>query len=261
MCRCVPESRRSASKFSAEWLTNSGSVVHPAAPQGVGGPGAFRAPGVFASGGDDELLPHPRSPAVKTVDPSLVRQADELEAAKVVRQLPPKVAAESTETIRGMSVKLMKDLSGDASAGDAITDLRSKPAGKVTYQSDRPGGTVTSVNNGLKWSVEIQTRYGAGTPEGDSAYGRGTTKADKESGNVSLGFHESCHRSDFLNYLRNTPTPVLGAKKDQSTADADKAIAKYMSDWAGYFQTAKDQTILATDEVGDPTLSELEASE
>ncbi|WP_418321029.1 hypothetical protein [Piscinibacter sakaiensis] len=261
MCRCRHDTQHAPTEHSAEWLNDAGRVVHPAAPLGVGGPGAFRSPGVFASDDGNELLPHPRSPAVKIVDPALVKQADELQAAKVVRQAPPKVAADSTEVIRGISVTLKKDGTGPVNkVGDAKTDIISTPTGKVTYQADAKN-IVTSVSNNLTWAVTIVTLYGAGKPEDDSAYGRGTTKEDKEAGNVTLGFHEACHRNDLMNYLRNTAVPVLGAKKDQSTTEANKEIDKYMKAWAAYFQAARDGTITSTDEVGDPTMSEFDAAE
>ncbi len=257
MCRCVSESRRSPTAFSAEWLNDSGQVVHPAAPLGVGGPGSFRSAGVFASDGGAELLPHPRSPAVKMGDPSLVRQAEELEAAYVVRQAPPLIASPITETIRGMTVTVKKDATGEKDVGDALTFIHNTPTGKASYVANDKN-IVTSVSNNLTWAVEIQTRYGS-KPEGNSAYGRGTTKADKDAGNVSLGFHESCHRNDFLEYLRNTATPVLNAKKDEKEADVAAAIEKYMAAWDTYFQNARDLTLVSTDEVGNPTMAQYDA--
>ncbi len=40
-----------------------------------------------------------------------------------------------------------------------------------------------------------------------SGYGRGTTADDRKAGNVSLGFHESCHREDYITYLKTQALP------------------------------------------------------
>lgn len=258
MCRCVSENRRSRSSYSAEWLNHSGQVVHPAAPQGVGGPGVFRSAGVFASDGGDDLLPHPRSPAVKTVDPSLVRDAEKLEAAKAVRQPPPKVSANSVETIGAITVTLKKDGSG-ADVDGADTDFSSKDSGDPTYKFDAEN-VVTGVSNTRKYAVVIQTRYGSGKPETDAEYGRGTTDDDKEAGNVTLGFHESCHRQDLLNYFRAAAQPKYTAKKGQTKVEADKEVQKFETAWVAYFDKIRELTVMQTDEVGDPPKSVADAA-
>jgi len=90
----------------------------------------------------------------------------------------------------------------------------------------------------VKCTIRIQTFYGLkAKPTHQSAYGRGTTLADERSGNTSLGFHESCHRSDYLSYLKTTAFPTFGGKTgmterqfEQATITFDKAMKKYFED-------------------------------
>jgi len=103
----------------------------------------------------------------------------------------------------------------------------------------------------LHFTVKIQTFYGPGVdPAHDSMYGRGTTPADKEAGNTSLGFHESCHRKDFVDYLRKTPLPVFDGKLGTTESEFIRAgdawgvaIDKYLAGMDKY-------SARQTDEVG-----------
>jgi hypothetical protein len=108
----------------------------------------------------------------------------------------------------------------------------------------------------LPWKVEIQTRYGSGTPDDDAAYGRGTTDKDKEDGNITLGFHESCHRADILACLQQHSPPVLPDLVDKTKVEADAAIATYKTACKAYFQAARKHSETVTDEDGKPKRSE-----
>src|SRR5207249_4387630 len=77
-----------------------------------------------------------------------------------------------------------------------------------TYESS--GHTIASLEGKfeVKGAITIQTAYGPGAkPNDTSGYGRGTTDADLANGDVTLGFHESCHRADFLAYAHAHPLP------------------------------------------------------
>jgi len=103
----------------------------------------------------------------------------------------------------------------------------------------------------LHFTTEIQTFYGPGVdPSADSMYGRGTTLADEESGNTSLGFHEFCHRKDFIDYLKKTPLPVFGGKVGMAVKDFGEAGDAWAVAIAAYLAEMEKHTVRQTDEVG-----------
>ncbi len=59
------------------WLNENGQVVYPDAPAGGGGPGAFRPAGPLCFYPYAEGLPHPDSPAARTLDPLEIDQFTE----------------------------------------------------------------------------------------------------------------------------------------------------------------------------------------
>lgn len=258
MCDCVPRSQRSRGELHAAWLS-AGHVAHPDAPSGGGGPGLFRLPGAVTTGGGPSMLPHPDSPAAGDLDPQRLDAAQGEQDKKVKRQPPPEVKDESTQSIQGMTVILYPDAHGIAGAGSATTQLDESEGG-ARYDFDKGTGKVTVVHE-QPWKVEIQTRYGSGSPDDDAAYGRGTTDEDKAAGKVTLGFHESCHREDILAYLQQHAPPVLPGLVDKTKAQADAAIASYKADSKAYFQAARKHSETVTDEVGKPKRSEYLAAE
>lgn len=228
------------------WLASTNGVIHPDAPQGGGGAGFFRAAGVFVSDGDVGALPHPDSPAAAGMDPVQLQQAQALQAAAAKRQPPPRVLADSTQVIRGITVKILKDELDVADAGDAITDM-TEADGHAGF-----GGNIGAfVFTLTPWTVTIQTKFGTGKPDDDSAYGRGTTPGDIAAGNVTLGFHESCHRKDMISYLTNTPLPAFTGKPKMTTDEANAAVAKYQEDCLAYFAAGRAGSVAATDETAD----------
>jgi hypothetical protein len=55
----------------------------------------------------------------------------------------------------------------------------------------------------------VQTFYKSGVDKTDpSAYGRGTTDADKAAGNTSLQFHEGSHGTDYVDALKGFSFPA-----------------------------------------------------
>lgn len=257
MCDCVDLSELGKPEVAPAWLTQNGAVVHPDAPSGRGVSGHSRAPGPV-SAWEDTLLPERGSPAIRGVDPVDVSNANAIALSDVKRQPAPRVAKDSAQTIQGMTVNLIADATGVTGVGDAKTELaESNNGGQVNAHYDEKG-ICDSLTDGLAWTVDIQTQYGA-DPEADAAYGRGTTVDDISKGNVTLGFHESCHRQDLLDYLRNKPIPTLNAKVGDKKADVDKAIAAYAKAWPVYFATARSESKTKTDETGDPTLSAYKA--
>ena len=73
-------------------------------------------------------------------------------------------------------------------------------------------GAVNHFNGPFEWmgAYKIQSLYSPGVlPTALSCYGRGTTQADINDGNTTLGFHEHCHQLDYLEYLDITSLPEL----------------------------------------------------
>jgi hypothetical protein len=243
MCECVPPSQRVGTGVTPHWLTSTNGLAHPDAPTGGGGAGFFRTPGVFAADGDLSALPHPDSPAAAGMDPVQLQQAKEGEEAKVARKPPPLVNADTSEPGNGMTITIESDLHNVAGVNGATT---------VMVESD--GGSTFSGNIGalvftvVPWNVTIQTRYGTGTPDSDSAYGRGTTPDDIAAGNVTLGFHECCHRQDMLNYLKTIALPTHTGTPKMSVAQANAAVAKYTLDCKAYFAKGRAGSEALTDE-------------
>lgn len=78
--------------------------------------------------------------------------------------------------------------------------------------SPRKQRTVEHFDTKFVWkmTIAIQTVYvDPKDASRVSCYGRGTTDADVRNRNVTLGFHESCHRADFVTYLTTHPLPAL----------------------------------------------------
>jgi hypothetical protein len=97
----------------------------------------------------------------------------------------------------------------------------------------------------------IQTQYGPkASASQPSAYGRGTTTADEAAGDTSLGFHESCHRADLLEYLQKQPLPTYRGKVGMKEAEFNGANRSFAREFAEYFVKMRKFSDDRTDEVG-----------
>jgi hypothetical protein len=104
----------------------------------------------------------------------------------------------------------------------------------------------------IKCTVEIQTAYGTNTkPTDRSVYGRGTTPADEKTGNISVGFHESCHQNDYISYLKNKPFPVFSGKIGMTIHQYNQAVDAFLKSFDNYFKDMKKNSYSLTDEVGN----------
>ena len=257
MCDCMPASAQMRQRLSPGWLNQNSDVVHPDAPAGGGGAGQFTRAGLLGAEGEPEALPHPDAPSAGALDPIRLNEAQQLQEQAAVRKPAPRVTSDSTQTIKGMQVTLGKDTTGAAGLKAAFTDLSSS---KPKVDASKPSG------KDAKWqftvaplTVKIWTEYGSYDPESLAAYGRGTTDTDKKDGNVTLGFHESCHRADLLAYLNGNDPPTFSGTPDMTTAQAQAAINAYMTAVKAYFDKAEEDTKKNIDEVGKPTLTEFKA--
>jgi hypothetical protein len=231
--------------------------VHPDARAGGGGPGYFRDASSFLD------------------EPSAVRQArSPAKRLRVAQAIAPAAAAKAQKP--PSTVTLTKSL---IAPKNAVIDFDVRVSVLADQHNSRSvptnmGKTTVSLSGGLKripamsWTTangkiaritaklivrgvySIRTSYGRGAkPKDVSLYGRGTTKADRASGNVSLGFHEWCHQQEYLNYLTTTPFPVFGGTVGMTEDEFLAAKEAFDSGWAS-FGDDLDALGDAVDEVG-----------
>ena len=237
------------------------------APSSSSGCGNFREPCPLD---EQNAIPnspaHPRGPASKL----WVAQAGKTPVSSIskpVKPKPPPKTKPSISTLKSkttskveinIKVQVLADgTSGDIDAKSAKTTFSSAGVkwSKPRYKWREQGGKkiITSLNGKFefKGTITIQTVYGTKAKKTDtSLYGRGTTKDDKKKGNVSLGFHESCHQKDFLKYLKNKPFPKFEGKVGMTTTDYDKASAKFKTAFDKYMNDMDAESKKSTDEVG-----------
>jgi hypothetical protein len=102
-------------------------------------------------------------------------------------------------------------------------------------------GLVGRINPMPPVTMRIQTIYGPTvTAQSSSGYGRGTTQADIQAGNTSLGFHEGNHGLDFMEYLRSNPLPVFTGTVGMTSQEYNQAVQQFNQDMQDY-QNQMDQ--------------------
>jgi hypothetical protein len=228
-----------------------GRVAHPKAPEGGPGPGFFRS--AFPVGGiDDVPVPDPSSP-------SRTEEAEQQQAPRAANP-PPTTRERSLGSLKRVQnsvadveieCKILADGSGGPANG-AHTGFNVPGTSSPGYATH--DGKVTKINGKFTWKGElsIQTLYGTGAaPSSLSCYGRGTTSADVQSRDITLGFHESCHRGDFVAYLGANPLPDPPALSvGMSAHDFDAAVKKFAAELKAYRDAMEKDSHSKTDEVG-----------
>jgi hypothetical protein len=112
---------------------------------------------------------------------------------------------------------------------------------------------VTALEGRFKmvFTLVIQTSYGpAATIEQPSGYGRGTTKPDIDAGDTSLGFHESCHRADYVEFLQKNALPTYRGRVGLTVEEFNGAGAAFVREFLAYFVRMRKFSDNRTDEVG-----------
>jgi hypothetical protein len=237
-----------------EWVGWTQRVTHPDAPLGGGGPGAF-APTSPLNADEGSDLPNPWQPGPLGTDPPAIP----LDTPKPANA-PPATTPQSLGAIKEVQndlvdykveAEIVADGSGGVTTG-AKTSFSRVPSKSPDY--DSADGKITKFNGKFtfKGTIKVQTNYAADANSSTlSCYGRGTTDTDVKNRDITLGFHESCHRADYQAYLKanalpDPPTMSVGMKAsdfDRAAADFSKALNEYWADM-------ESDSVTKTDEVG-----------
>jgi hypothetical protein len=159
-----------------------------------------------------------------------------------------------SDTLRDVAIdaEIVADGMGD-NANGAETSA-SIPTWKTPRYRYDASDKITRFRTKFKWrgTITIQTVYGgSASAQSVSCYGRGTTTRDVSNRDITLGFHEHCHREDLRSYLANhalpdPPTFRTGMSKTEfrrRISAFDTALTSYSVDM---HQTSEQ----STDEVG-----------
>ena len=127
----------------------------------------------------------------------------------------------------------------------------STPGARTVLKDGKETVTTLTGRAEIKGFVRIQTLYGSKSKSTDrSGYGRGTTAADEAAGNTSLGFHESCHRQDYLKYLADHPLPEFTGATGMTAIEFRAASNNFLTAVDDYFADMDRYSNDNTDEVG-----------
>ena len=185
-----------------------------------------------------------------------VDDVDDLQAlAAADATQPPPVSVPSTTRVNGTEITVLPDGYADEVHGARTSfDMSAGTTPGYEFGAD---GRITKLSGPIPVvSASIQTAYGPGHQATDlSGYGRGTTAEDKQAGNVTLGFHESCHRGDYLEYVGAHAVPVFGGKPGQTEGEYKQATKEYFAAVKAYRSQVERFSAARTDEVGSPPKS------
>jgi hypothetical protein len=254
------------------WVTPPNVVAHPNAAANGNGPGSFQNPAQLGTNGNVfGSFPHPQAPGSQQLDPAdLQDKAQELQTAP--QKPPPLITQDETKTINGISVTIKTDQmnASGVTEGEGDTAMAVDPGSTPGFDHDGPAdeskidkkkNKVTKIVDPMPViTATIQTRYkSSSSPAGKSAYGRGTTEQDKKDGNTSLGFHESCHRQDHMDFVKNNALPKFGGKVGQTIEAYESEVDKYNDAVTKYQDKSAEESEKTTDQVGSPTKAEFDA--
>jgi hypothetical protein len=242
-------------------------TIDPNAPAGGGGPGFFREPFSLNEDGSPSLsIAHRKGPATKLwVAQAKTTPVSVSTKPKPTKPKKPPVTKPSTSVVIKKSnkdvdidikIKILADTtSNKLPAKTAATDFKFKnfnykyPKYALDPNTQKIAKFTTKFI--FKGTIIIQTLYGSKAKATDlSVYGRGTTTADKASGKVTLGFHESCHRQDYLNYPTTHPIPLFKMNIGDTPAEYNNAKKEFEKKLKQYPKDMKAESTKNTDEVG-----------
>jgi hypothetical protein len=248
-------------RIGREWIGWSGCVASPKAHMGGGGLGNFAPEQTLKLSGGD--LHSPWQPTPLGMNPN----ETQLEAPKPAK--PPPMTIPSTigvikeiqSTFVDYKIEGAVMADGIKNTDAAVTDFTIPEHKSPEY--DSKDGKITKFFGkfSFKGTIQIQTFYRSGVNPTDlSCYGRGTTKRDVENRDITLGFHESCHRDDFTAYLKSNALPDPPEMHIGMSVDVyEKAARKFKRSLEQFIADMRADTKSQTDEVGF-TLSHSDAT-
>ena len=128
--------------------------------------------------------------------------------------------------------KIESEIAADGAGGvttGAKTSFMRVASSSPEYAAE--GGKITKFNGKFtfKGTITIQTNYAADSTSSTlSCYGRGTTDADVKNRDITLGFHESCHRADYQDFLKKHALPDPPAMSiGMKATDYDAAVKTF----------------------------------
>ncbi len=235
------------------WQGWKGDVAHPQAPDGGGGPGFFRDPRSLTRENQNTLsdLDQPGSPRpLNDSESEKITSPKKNKAPQTVVKAPVEWIKKKTDQV---DVDVKYEIAADKKDANqfANTDCVIPPANFSAHVPEN--GTIGKLT--WKGTIKIQTSYSdlKKNPEELTCYGRGTTKTDLANGDITLGFHESCHRKDFEDYLTdtsNTRPEIPELTKTMTTAEYDAAAEKFKKQFRDFETAINSYTVGKTDEVG-----------
>lgn len=217
--------------------------IHPDARAGAGGAGNFRDANSFLN--DDTgtgSLRHSRGAAGRLLlaQATVVPSSSGAGGTAVKKNPPPrtktltKIIYQKSNSVADIkiSVRVRSDRKNVAKVPRTGAMTRVFPTGGVKKHdgiklSVLDDGSIHKVKQKLviRGTYTIRTSYGRKAKPSDvSKYGRGTTAADKAKGDITLGFHESCHGKEYLDYVLNTPFPEFKGDIKMSASDLVDAV-------------------------------------
>ncbi len=133
----------------------------------------------------------------------------------------------------------------------ALTVSYLRPRLSPTFTGRGRNRRVTGLS--LTFTLYIKTFFGISATASDtSAYGRGTTTADRAAGDTSLGFHESMHGQDYQDYIADNPLPEITLDMPATIRQYNAAVRTFNREMRTYSTALSDYSHTNTDMVGTP---------
>jgi len=261
------------------WISREGDVVHPDAPAGSGGLGKFRTAGSLGAEGNDPFgARHPQSPSVRidalTGDEKAEVLGEGVKVTEKERNPPPKTVP-GTQSIKKTQPSfdldvtlsiLADDNAGTISGAKTVLDGSKVVLTGISFDiipapdqtEPKPADKVTALKGKAKISgtATIQVVYGTTggvrvKPQEEAAWGRGTTAGDAAAKDITVGFHESCHRDDYIAHLKaNLPIQSAGFRVGMTVAQFEAESDRIAAAIDSWFAAAETASRTKTDEVG-----------